>query len=98
MIISLKSTHLFRWFLMLMIPIGLSAQNTQPNHTGAEQAIAFIKSLSEQQRKIAVFPFNEMNRMEWHFLPAYSVARTGLAVKDMDSSQKQLLYAVLKII
>ncbi len=82
--------------LFLLLPFTLIAQNkTEPN-SGSARALAFVNSLSSAQQKTAVFPFNEMNRYEWHFLPAKMVGRTGIAVKDLDSIQKVNLHFLLQ--
>jgi len=82
--------------LFLLLPFSLAAQNAVDNTLGSASAMAFVNSLTEAQQKKAVFPFDEMNRYEWHYLPAAMVARTGMCVKDMDSTQKQKLYTLLQ--
>jgi hypothetical protein len=82
--------------LLLLLPISLFSQTVDKTNTGPANAMAFVNSLSAAQQKIVVFPFNEMNRYDWHYLPPPMVARTGLAVKDMDAGQKQKLYALLQ--
>lgn len=37
--------------------------------------------------KKAAFPFDEMNRYEWHYLPLAMVDRTGIGLKDLDDTQ-----------
>lgn len=82
--------------LLILLPFSLFSQKADKNNTGPAEAIAFVNSLSDAQQKIAVFPFDEMNRYDWHYLPPPMVARTGLAVKDMDASQKQKLNDLLQ--
>jgi len=52
--------------------------------------------LTEEEKKTAIFPFDEMNRYEWHYLPAAMVARTGVAVKNLNLDQKQILDTLLR--
>jgi Protein of unknown function (DUF3500) len=37
-----------------------------------------------------------MNRYEWHYLPATMVARYGISIRDLDSTQKLHLYNLLR--
>ena len=81
---------------LLLFPAALFAQNGNQINSGSAKAHTFVKSLNEAQQRKAVFPFNEMNRYEWHFLPAAMVGRTGIAVKDLDSTQKENLHFLLQ--
>ncbi|MBL0152388.1 MAG: DUF3500 domain-containing protein [Chitinophagaceae bacterium] len=74
-----------------LLSAALSAQ--QP---GTAAAAAYVNALNETQQSKSVFPFDEMNRYDWSYLPASMVPRTGIAVKDLDSNQKKLCYALLK--
>ena len=82
--------------LLLLLPFSLMAKNSSENNLGPAKAMAFVNSLSEEQKKKAVFPFDEMNRYEWHYLPATMVARSGIAVKDLANPQKQILDTLLQ--
>jgi len=82
--------------VLLFLPFSLAAQPVQEINSGAARAITFINSLDDAQRQKAVFPFEEMNRYEWHYLPAAMVSRGGMGVKDMDSIQKNNLYYLLR--
>ena len=82
--------------LLLLLPFSIVAQNANQNKFGSVKAMAFVNSLNEEQKKTAVFPFDEMNRYEWHYLPAAMVARTGVAVKILDLNQKQVLDTLLR--
>ncbi len=82
--------------LFLLLPFSLAAQTIDENNSGPSKAMNFINSLNDVQKKKAVFPFDEMNRYEWHYLPATMVVRRGIGVKDLDSTQKQQLYNLLQ--
>ncbi len=81
---------------LLLLPFSLFSQTADRNNTGPVKAMAFVNSLTEEEKKTAVFPFNEMNRYDWHYLPAAMVARTGLAVKNLDLDQKLVLDTLLQ--
>jgi Protein of unknown function (DUF3500) len=85
-----------RILFLLLLPLGLMAQPSNESSSGSAKAMAFVKSLNEAQQKKAVFAFENMNRYEWHFLPAAMVARTGIAVKDLDSLQKEHVHHLLQ--
>lgn len=82
--------------LLLLLPASLIAQNVKEDNGGTAKASAFVSSLNEQQKAKTVFPFNEMNRYDWHYVPASMLGRTGYAIKDLDSSQKTLFYSLLQ--
>lgn len=83
--------------LLLLLPLYSVAQQIDNPHSGSAKAMAFVNSLNDAQKKKAVYPFDEMNRYEWHYVPAAMAARTGIAVKDLDSAQKQKLYALMQV-
>lgn len=82
--------------LLLLLPASLIAQTVKEDNTGSVKAIAFVNSLDELQKAKAVFPFKDTNRYAWHYVPASSVKRTGIAIKDLDSRQKIAFYELLK--
>ena len=82
--------------LLVLLPVSLIAQTNKDDNTGSGKAIAFVSSLNQQQKAKAVFAFDDMNRYAWHYVPASMMARTGLAIKDIDSMQKIAFYELLK--
>ena len=74
--------------LLLLLPFSLKAQYTQ--------TVNFVNSLDSLQKTITLHPFEDINRYDWHFLPATIMPRNGIAVKELDSSQKVLFYEMLK--
>ena len=82
--------------LLILLPISLFSQTAERNNSGPAKAMAFVNSLSDSQQKIAVFPFDEMNRYDWHYLPPPMVARTGIAIKDLGNNQKEMLNSLLQ--
>ena len=82
--------------LLLLFPFTLAAQNSNENNTGRGKAMTFVNALSDVQKNKALFPFEEMSRYDWDFLPASTNPRTGIAIKDLDSTQKLQFYHLLK--
>ena len=81
------------FYFLLLLPFYSVSQD---NSTGSTIANTIINSLDSVQKIKAVFPFDNMSRFEWHYVPAYSVPRTGVAVRDLNSNQKQNVYQLLK--
>lgn len=87
--------------LLLLAIISLSAAAgssfyAPPPSSNTDKAIAFIESLSADQKKKATFPFYGLTPHEWSFLPASTTFPDGIAVKDLDSKQKQRLYELMQ--
>ena len=83
-------------FLILFLsPFSLLAQNNKVN-SNAAKANSFINSLHDEQKKKVWYAFTEMNRYEWHYVPASMMVRRGIAVKDLDSTQKEKLNYLLQ--
>jgi len=57
-----------------------------------ETANRFLAALSPEQRAKATFPFNDDERMNWHFIPK---ERKGLTLREMSPYQKHLASALL---
>ena len=64
--------------------------------THADKANAFINSLTPDQQKMAVRPFYNLSPHEWSFLPASTSHPDGIAIKDLDASQKEKAYRLLE--
>jgi hypothetical protein len=62
----------------------------------ANAATAFVNSLSPEQRKQAVFPFDSDERLHWNFIPTEAFPRSGLTVKEMSEAQRKLAHDLLK--
>jgi Protein of unknown function (DUF3500) len=86
-------------FLLLQVPFfyafrGPGPGNWQPqNRDMLSAANAFLQALPPAQRQTAVFPFDDAERFNWHFVPRN---RRGLPLKQMDARQRQLAMALLK--
>ena len=83
-----------RFLLLLLLCIAFSS-NADQSKVAAQMALAaddFLKSLDDDQRKIAVFALKDDERQNWHFIPK---ERNGLTLKQMQSHQRQLGYALL---
>ena len=59
----------------------------------SDAAKAFLNSLTPELRARAVIPFENEERMNWHFIPLDN--RKGVALREMTSAQKHLADALL---
>lgn len=59
----------------------------------SDAAEAFLAALSADQRAAARFPFGDDERLNWHFVPR---PRRGLAFRDMNVGQRELVRALLR--
>ena len=64
------------------------------------QATTFLATLSADQKKIAILPYDSETRVKWHFIPYFDVdgkpGRKGLQVRNMDENQRQAAQSLLK--
>jgi len=72
------------------------ALNGQNNTVDFSSALIVINSLDSLQKAKSVFPFDEMSRYDWNYLPPSLIPRRGACLKDLDSTQKNNVYALLK--
>lgn len=66
--------------------------------TNAQSNVAsdFLNALNDEQREKANLSFDDLNRETWHFLPAVSFAREGIALFELNENQKLLAFNFLK--
>jgi hypothetical protein len=64
--------------------------------SNSDKALAFINSLNAAQKQKALLPFYHLSPHEWSFLPATTSYPDGVAMKDMDTVQKQKLSILLQ--
>ena len=82
-----------RFLFFLIVPFSLKAQFS--GHSSSI-AVTFIGSLDSSQKARSVFDFEQMSRFEWHYLPATMASRQGIAIRELNRTQKQNFYILLK--
>jgi len=90
----MKSNLLLVLLVMAAIVPAFTFDDRLPG--GWDKASIFIGSLSAEQKKKAILPFYGMAPHEWTFYPASMVFPNGVAVKDLDSIQKNRLYDFIR--
>jgi hypothetical protein len=66
------------------------ARSAQPIAIAAE---SFLSALSADQRSMALFPFDDDRRQDWHFIPK---PRKGVPYKQLDPKQRRLADALIE--
>jgi hypothetical protein len=64
--------------------------------TMQKAATQFLDSLSPDQKARASFPFDDQERLRWHFIPNETFPRKGLMIKDMNEAQRRLAHDLLR--
>ena len=80
-------------YFLLFVPFALQAQDKTVDFSSA---LTLINSLDSTEKAKAVFPFDEMSRYDWNYLPPTIIPRKGICLKDLDSLQKNYVYTLLK--
>ncbi len=58
-----------------------------------DAATTFLGLLTPEQRKVAMYPLDDVERFNWHYVPR---ERKGLPLKQMTAEQRQAAMAMLK--
>ena len=61
--------------------------------TMADLVAAFVESLSEEQRRRTLWPFDKKERFNWHYVPR---DRAGLTIQTMGAASKSALHDLLR--
>lgn len=83
----MKTTILFAIALCVLISF------RKPENDPVSKLLA---SLDENQIAKAQYSFDSESRFRWHYLPATSFKRPGIALTDLDAKQKELVLELLK--
>src|SRR5437763_12274689 len=66
------------------------------DQTGSQMATAadrFLAALDKDQAAKATFPFDDPERLNWHFIPR---ERKGLPIKEMTPAQRALAFGLVE--
>jgi hypothetical protein len=83
----------------VIVAVGLGASTIASQKSAAAMAKAatqFIDSLSADQKARAVLPFDNDDRLRWHFIPNEMFPRKGIMIKDLNESQRRLAHDLLR--
>ena len=59
------------------------------------EAVAFLRTLTPEQRRLAAFAIDNPERLDWHYIPR---ERAGLPLKAMDDRQRAAAHALLRAV
>lgn len=86
----MKKIVLIPILLFMAFLYAFQLSNTDP-------ATNFLKSLDDEQREITQFPFDDLSRNSWHFLPGAMWPRAGIQLHELNPHQKELLFKLLRV-
>ncbi len=84
---------LFSLTVLAGLPHTTPAREVSNGSMMAEAASRFLASLGPDRLKEASYPFNDPERINWHYIPR---PRKGLPIKAMTSAQRSLAFGLLK--
>jgi hypothetical protein len=95
---SLSRRQLFRQAMAAVVwgalPPPVAAQAEISQQSPATQAVtAFLHALTPEKRQRTLFPFDDAERTNWHYIPR---RRMGLAIKDMSPEERQAAHQLLR--
>jgi hypothetical protein len=79
--------------VIILVMSFVVAAFTYINKTPAED---FLTSLDTAQLKKVKLPFDHLSRQAWHFLPGSMWPRAGIMLKDLNRTQKQKVFVLLR--
>jgi hypothetical protein len=79
--------------ILLIIPLTISLFSLQMDDSNTAEI--FLNSLDESQLKEVQFPFNDLSKERWSFLPTLGFKRDGIQLKDLNAKQKELAFKLL---
>lgn len=82
--------------LTYIAPLCLCAIFLLSLYSKTSPAVSFLNSLDSEQIIKAKYDFEDQERFRWHYLPATSFKRPGIALTNLDSKQKELVFDLLQ--
>jgi len=88
---------LLSFFLAGLATSAMAQSDGQPSSTVAakmrEAAERVLLALPERQRAAATRPFDDTDRVDWHYTPR---SRNGISLKELDGRSRDAVHALLK--
>jgi hypothetical protein len=83
-----------RFAFLLALAFASWVQAQEAPRKMREAAGAFLAALPDEQRAKAQRPFDDRDRLDWHFTPR---SRNGVSFKEMEARGRQAAHALLRI-
>jgi len=88
--------------LFCLLFFTLSGTTQTNNKTARKQlsktdaaAVAFVKTLTDKQKQMAMFVYNDSERYNWYYVP---IARKGIPLKNLEKTQENAAMALLQTV
>ena len=78
--------------IVFMLAIGIASFT----YTYKSPVKGFLKSLDEKQLEKVQKPFDDGSRQVWHFLPGQMWPRAGIKLNELNKTQKELAFELLR--
>ncbi|WP_296700436.1 DUF3500 domain-containing protein [Algoriphagus sp.] len=59
-------------------------------------AISFLDSMSQDQKDKTMFPFDDLTKTKWHYVPSSMFPRAGISLAELNDSQHNLFQKLLQ--
>ncbi len=86
---GIKNNFKISFLICLLFAVCTPTGNAQP-------AVQFLNSLNQKQLAKARYAFTANEKHEWHYLPATTFPRPGIALFELNTKQKKLLFHLLQ--
>lgn len=93
----MKPSSRFVALILLLVAGTVSTAYFRVGGVGADmtgKATAFVGTLTDEQKSVAVLAFEKPERVDWHFIP--KEYRKGLQLKEMNEAQRKAAHALLQ--
>lgn len=81
---------------LVVLVVGALIGSERSSSAMANAALAFVNSLTPEQRQRGVFPFDSVERLHWNYIPTERFPRNGLPLRDMNDAQRKCAHELLK--
>jgi hypothetical protein len=94
---SIKTRALLAVAVVALVATSIAWARFKVDSSGTSMAAAahaFLGSLKDEQKNVAVMPLDAPQRTDWHFIPKDK--RKGLQIREMDEGQRKKAHALLE--
>ena len=91
-----RSVLLGLFLSMVIALVGARWEESQDVERMSEAASSFLEALTEDQRSLMSFDFEDEERMRFHFVPVEMFERRGVMIADLNQNQRARAHDLLK--
>ncbi len=93
---SRRSVFLGFFLSMVIVLVGARWEESRDVEKMSDAANSFLEALTEDQRSLASFDFEDEERMRFHFVPVEMFERRGVMIADLNRNQRTRAHDLLK--